>query len=222
MLPATRLTASTFGVLAGLGGVRHGIGEVQQGNVRPPGLFIESWIEGPIATHMDGEPAITIVPNLLATGILALLVSSLLVIWAAFYVARPRGSLAIALLSLGMLLLGGGIAPPIIGILAAGSASAIHDPREARKGKLRGTAQRLLAAAWPAIFAIAAANGLFLSVVSVVLLFAFDFSNANVLLASFFLAAALVIPTTVCAIAYDSRIADAIRGSRGILPPVRL
>ena len=49
---AARCTALSFGVLAGLGGLTHGIGEVLQGSVRPDGLIINSWTKGPIATNM--------------------------------------------------------------------------------------------------------------------------------------------------------------------------
>ena len=42
-------TASLFGVLAGLGSLRHGVGEILQGNVPTGGVFIESWAEGPFA-----------------------------------------------------------------------------------------------------------------------------------------------------------------------------
>jgi hypothetical protein len=67
---AARATARTFGVLAGLGGLTHGVGEVLQGNVKPDGLVIESWTQGPIAAYMGGEPGMTLVPNLRMTGIL--------------------------------------------------------------------------------------------------------------------------------------------------------
>jgi len=51
---AARIVASIFGVLAGLGGLTHGIGEVLQGNVAPSGIVINSWTQGPIATNMGG------------------------------------------------------------------------------------------------------------------------------------------------------------------------
>jgi hypothetical protein len=41
MRNATKVTVSTFGVLAGLGGIRHGIGEVLQGNITPSGIISE-------------------------------------------------------------------------------------------------------------------------------------------------------------------------------------
>jgi hypothetical protein len=63
-ISALRIVASTFGVLAGVGGLTHGVGEVLQGNVAPDGIFIDSWTQGPIATNMGGDPAMTIVPRI--------------------------------------------------------------------------------------------------------------------------------------------------------------
>ncbi|MGE0135587.1 MAG: hypothetical protein AB7L91_10115 [Dehalococcoidia bacterium] len=205
MLSATRITASTFGALAGLGGIRHGIGEVQQGNVRPDGLFIESWTEGPIADHMDGEPGITIVPNMLATGILALAVSSVVVLWALFFVRRRRGGLILTLLSVAMLLVGGGVGPPVIGMLAGWPGAVTGSSLDAWRGRLRGRTRDFLAAAWPWLYALAATNGVFLFLISVVLLFAFDFQRSDPVLYSFYLAVALLILTTISAIACDLR-----------------
>ena len=68
---ATRVTVSTFGVLAGLAGIEHGIGEVFQGNVAPDWVMIESWPDSEVFDILSGEPAMTLVPNLLLTGILA-------------------------------------------------------------------------------------------------------------------------------------------------------
>jgi hypothetical protein len=39
---ARRLTAGTFGVLAGIGRFTHGLGEVRQGTVAPGGLVFDS------------------------------------------------------------------------------------------------------------------------------------------------------------------------------------
>ena len=61
-LNAARAIALTLGVLAGLGGITQGIGEILQGNIAPSGMMINSWTQGPIATTMGGEPAMTIVP----------------------------------------------------------------------------------------------------------------------------------------------------------------
>ena len=66
---------ATLGTLAGLAGVEHGIGEILQGNVAPEGLAIIAWPGSELFRVLGGEPAMTIVPSLLVTGILAILVS---------------------------------------------------------------------------------------------------------------------------------------------------
>lgn len=45
MRNATRVTVSTFGALAGLAGIEHGIEEILQGNIAPGGFVIKSWGE---------------------------------------------------------------------------------------------------------------------------------------------------------------------------------
>jgi hypothetical protein len=63
-ISAARLTSASFGFLAGIGGITHGVGEILQGNVRPEGLMIVSWTQGPITEMMGGDPGMTIIPNL--------------------------------------------------------------------------------------------------------------------------------------------------------------
>lgn len=50
--PTASAVASVFGVLSGLGGLQHGVGEVLQGNTAPSGVVIHSWVQGPIATKI--------------------------------------------------------------------------------------------------------------------------------------------------------------------------
>ena len=54
-----------------------------QGNVAPEGIMILSWPDSEVFAILAGEPAMTIVPNLLITGILAILFSLL------FWCGRP-------------------------------------------------------------------------------------------------------------------------------------
>jgi hypothetical protein len=54
-----------------LAGIEHGVGEIVQGNRAPAGTMIESWPDSAPFEIVGGEPAMTIVPNLLLTGILA-------------------------------------------------------------------------------------------------------------------------------------------------------
>jgi hypothetical protein len=182
---AAKSTVRIFGVLAGLGGLTHGVGEVLQGNVRPEGLIINSWTQGPIATHMGGEPGMTLVPNLLVTGILNIVVSLAVVIWAAFVHDRKGGRILILLSGL-MLLVGGGFGPPILGILAGVAGTGIDTPSPWWQKRLSRRGWRLVGRLWPGIFGVAVVNGVFLVVGSVVLVYLFDYDNADLFTNSFF------------------------------------
>jgi hypothetical protein len=48
---ATRVVIAIFGVLAGLAGIEHGIGEINQGSIRPATLIIESWPDASALGH---------------------------------------------------------------------------------------------------------------------------------------------------------------------------
>ena len=163
-----------------------GIGEVLQGNVAPDGIWIHSWTQGPIATNMGGEPGITIVPNLLVTGILTLIVSLIIIIWATAFVQRKNGGRVLILLSIIMLLVGGGIGPPVIGILAGVAGLGINAPLSWWRKRLSINLQRFLATLWPWIFWIAVVNGVFLVIGSVILVYFFDLNNTDLFMGSFF------------------------------------
>jgi hypothetical protein len=209
---ATRLLASTFGVHAGLGGIRHGIGDILQGNVAPGGIVIESWTEGPIATNMGGEPGMSVVPNLLVTGLLALVASSAVVVWAALFVQRHNGGWILALLSIAMLLVGGGFGPPLIGVLAGVAGTHIDAPPGAWLTHVPVGARAFFARLWPWVFGVATLNGVFLFVGSAFLVYVFGVNNPDFFLNSSYLAALSVPLATLIAVAHDSR----SRESRGM------
>jgi hypothetical protein len=112
----TRKVASIIGIFAGLSGASHGLGEMLQGIVAPSGLFIKAW---PGLTALNGEPAMTIIPNFLVAGILTMIVGVMLAIWAGRFMQSSHGPVITVMLSAAMLLVGGGIFPPIIGFVAA-------------------------------------------------------------------------------------------------------
>jgi len=111
----TRAAASIIGIFAGLGGAFHGPGEILQGNIAPSGIVIEAW---PDLTVLAGEPAMTIVPNFLVTGVLTIICGLIVAVWSAKFVQRKNGGLVLVLLSIMMLLVGGGLFPPVFGVVA--------------------------------------------------------------------------------------------------------
>lgn len=147
MRKATRVISASFGLFAGFGGVEHGYFEIAQGNTRPQGIMIAS-IGAPCIpeeTWNACEPAMTLIPNFLITGIVALLLGLATMVWAAAFVQRRRGGVVLILLSLALLLFGGGIIPPLIGMMGGLAGTRIHTPLKADAGRL----WVILAKLWP-------------------------------------------------------------------------
>lgn len=142
---ATRISVSTFGVLAALAGIEHGVGEILQGPVRPASPVIESWEGSEAFRILGGEPAMTIIPNLVATGILAIMVAIALGIWSVGFIGRRHGGLVLILLSVLLLLVGGGFGPPLVGIIIGIAATRIGVAGRRRPESV----SRALGRAWP-------------------------------------------------------------------------
>jgi len=147
MRKATRVVASLFGILAGFGGPEHGYFEILQGNVRPDSLIIAAM--GPPCDPEKVwnlcEPAMTVIPSFLVTGILATVIGLITMIWAAAFVQRKNGGIVLMLLSIALLLVGGGLFPPVIGIIAGVVATKINAPLTRRPGSVL----RFFAELWP-------------------------------------------------------------------------
>jgi hypothetical protein len=126
----TRVASSALGIFAGLGGASHGPGEMLQGNVAPNSLVVEAW---PELTALQGEPAITIIPSFLVSGILTVLVGVLVAVWAAKFVQRKNGGIMLILLSIILLLVGGGLFPPVFGVAAGLIGTRIKPSNESTK-----------------------------------------------------------------------------------------
>jgi hypothetical protein len=148
---ATRLVASWFGVAAGLAGIEHGYFEVLQGNVRPDSLMIASMGPpcDPEQVWNACEPAMTVIPSFLGTGILAMIAGLAVLIWAAAFVQRKYGGIVLILLSIALLLVGGGLFPPLIGIIAGVAGTRINAPLSRKAGHLSGRILSVLARSWP-------------------------------------------------------------------------
>lgn len=74
----------------------------------------------------------TLVQNFRITGIFAILVSLVVMAWSAMFMQRKNGGLTLSLLSIFMLLVGGGFIPPLFGIIAA----VIGSHRKGKQGVL--------------------------------------------------------------------------------------
>lgn len=154
---ATRRTVAALGVLAGLTGIEHGIGEVTQGRGAPSALVFESWPHVRAFDPLNGEPAMSIVPDLLFSGLLSVMVAAFLGICSVGYAHRRNGGWALIGLSLLLLLVGGGFGPPVVGLVAGALATRVDSPPA-----IRG-ATRFVARLWP--WPLVVAIGCFLGLV---------------------------------------------------------
>ena len=146
---AARSTAATFGILVGVAGIEHGFFELFQGNVKPDSIMFEAIGPAQRFWEYGTELALTIIPSFLYSGILAMLLGVLVTVWAAAFVQRRFGALVLFLLGIGLFLVGGGIAPIFLTILAGATAAAIHRPLNIWRKLLPAPLRRLLARLWP-------------------------------------------------------------------------
>ena len=145
---ATRIVSSLFGAAAGIAGLEHGYFEILQGNARPESLMIASM--GPPCNPEEiwnaCEPAMMIIPDFFITGILAVIISQLILLWSVAFVQRKNGGLILILLSVALLLFGGGLFPPLISIIGGAAGTKVNKPLT---GKQTGSILRIAAKLWP-------------------------------------------------------------------------
>lgn len=123
----SRPAASAVGVIAGVIGVQHGYYEVLQPDKPLNGILFDA-VSGTSLSNLPtsqwtGWPAMTLVPNFRITGIFAILASLVVMAWSALFIQRKNGGPILGLLSILMLLVGGGFIPPLFGIIAAATGS---------------------------------------------------------------------------------------------------
>ncbi len=203
MRNATKVTVSTFGAIMGLAGIEHGIGEVLQGNVAPGGIVFPSWPGSAFFRIVAGEPAMTIVPNLLATGILAILFSLIFLVWATLFVQRKNGGLVLILLSIVMLLVGGGIFPPVIGIIIGALGTRINAPLSWWRAHLSAGLRHFLGKVWPWSFVACLIAWLLLFPGINILGYFFGLNNPNLTVILIFFALGSLLLTIFSGFAYD-------------------
>ena len=148
MRKATGIVAAALGFVAGMAGLEHGYFEIQQGAVRPPSMMFFPSVGAPCDPGNIWnacEPAMTVLPSLLATGILALLLGLAIMIWSAAFIRRTHGGAVLIILSVLLLLFGGGFFPPLIGLVGGAAGTRINKPLEGNRGRLI----RFSAHLWP-------------------------------------------------------------------------
>jgi uncharacterized membrane protein HdeD (DUF308 family) len=130
------VAASIIGIIAGVIGAQHGYYEILQRDRPLNGILFDA-VSGTSFSNLPtsqwtGWPAVTLVQNFRITGIFAILVSLVVIVWSAMFMRRKNGGRTLGLLSILMFLVGGGFIPPLLGIIAA----AIGSHRKSKQGVL--------------------------------------------------------------------------------------
>lgn len=211
--PRLSAAAALWGGLAGIGGLVHGVGEIVQGDVPAPGPFVASWTSGPIADNLGGEPGLTLVPNMLASGILTSVTAVALIVASVVLATRHRGGWVLVGLSVALLLVGGGVGPPIIG-LCAGAAALAGRRRSASTGT-RSEPGAATVGAYRWLFGLSLALVAFLVLGSLFVALVLDVDVSNAFVYAFF-ASVVVLPVTV---AVGARVPDATAAARPSVRP---
>ena len=191
MNKATTTLFLTLGVLAGIMGIEHGIGEVLEGYRPTDSLFILSWPDSAFFEIMSGEPAMTIIPNYLVTGLLAIFFSCVfLTMFVKPSLDRKAIIVLLALLIL-MLLVGGGFGPPILGIIAVLIALKRNSPLKTWS-KLPSKLHRVLSMLWPWSFGLCLIGWLMLFPGAALIVFFTGVDNALLMIVPILIAFAFI------------------------------
>ena len=106
-LGGIKIVVAAFGILCGLTGMIAGIFEILQGNVATSGFEISTIGSTYTMAEDFTYHAITLIPNFLMTGILAIIASCLVLIWSVKFVERKYGVLTLFILCISQVLVGG-------------------------------------------------------------------------------------------------------------------
>jgi hypothetical protein len=136
-----------LGIIAGLAGLEHGYFEFLQGDVPPPGLVFPSMGPPCVPEQVWNacEPAVTILPSLGAAGVLTVLLGLLIILWSAFFIQSKYGGIVLIMLSALLLPAGGGVFPPIIGLIGGIAGMQVNNPITKEPGGVTRFAAKL----WP-------------------------------------------------------------------------
>jgi hypothetical protein len=164
---ATHTIASTLGVLVGVGSIDHGILECLQGPRPTPRLIVSALEPGYSWTiwKQGGEGAFTLLPNFLASGIIASLLGVAMIIWALSHIESRHGPIVFLSLAMLSFLSGGGVAQIVLFTLTWGVATRIRAPLVFWRRLIPAAARPPLSRIWP--WTLIAATALFLAALEI-------------------------------------------------------
>jgi len=154
-LNATRVIATTIGVIFGFSGINHGFFEFLQGNKNTEGLVIQAIGEAQRFWALGTEEAFTIIPNFMISGLLSMLVGLAIIIWSLWFLPTKYGRTVFLLLFILLFLVGGGIGQIAFFIPAWAFATRIGKPLTWWKKVLPESSGPILSKLWTVILVLA-------------------------------------------------------------------
>jgi hypothetical protein len=148
------ITTLALGVTIALGGFHHGVFEALQGNGPTGGIAINSIGPEHVRWEYGTDPAITLIPNFLFTGVAAMAVSLVIVGWSALGLHRRRGPALFLALFVLLTLVGGGVGHILFFVAAWAYATRMRSSLGWWRRRLRGRARSLLGRLWAPVLTL--------------------------------------------------------------------
>lgn len=145
---ATRTIVAALGVIFGISGMGHGFFEALQGYTPTNGFMIHAIGDANRIWAYGNEPAFTIIPNFLITGIAAMIVSLAAIVWSVGFLHKKNGSLIFLLLFILLFLVGGGLAQVVFFIIGWLFSTRIRKPLTWWRKVFSNGVRRVLTRLW--------------------------------------------------------------------------
>ncbi len=201
---ATKNLVMAFGTLLAIAGMEHGLGEMVQGDTSTNGIIIRSWGDSELFRILAGEPAMTIVPNFLVSGVLSALIAGLILVWCLFFLAKNHSGLVLLLLSVVLLLVGGGFGPPLVGIIIGSAGMKLHSRFPLLRRMESKPVLRVFSGIWPYPLWVGIACYLYLFPVSIVLWGVFGLYHPYWIMTASFLSFVMLFVSILSAYSHDA------------------
>jgi MFS superfamily sulfate permease-like transporter len=177
----TTIVTSVMGTIAGIAGFEHGVGEIMQGNVVPPGIFFESWPDSKLFANMAGEPAMSLIPNMIMSGIIGIIIAGYLIYWAITKSDSKYYGFVFLCLSFLLLMVGGGFGPPLLGIILGSATLLSRNTRKKKTTIIQNSFRWNMGDGWKGIFFITLALWLFLFPIFPLLSYTLNIENGDII-----------------------------------------